>query len=176
MSKKGSSYTARQDTIGSLMSTTCWRSSLSQSLRQTSRKAQPDARNPASLLDFEGQPLKRRTENRERNRAAQAPGRPPARGWRSRGMRAEPRQHWGEQTKKNQPRTVGFLNSGGNSEYESAAASRAVKRRSGRGARLSASAGIDPKMFNHHRWPVREMRHELQLAAHAFHVVAQGRQ
>ena len=70
----------------------------------------------------------------------------------------------------------GHLSLEGNSEYESAAASRAVKRRSGRGARLSASAGIDPKMFNHHRWPVREMRHELQLAAHAFHVVAQGRQ
>lgn len=41
----------------------------------------------------------RRTEDRKRNRATKAPGRPPARGWRSRDRRAEPRQHWGTDEK-----------------------------------------------------------------------------
>ena len=144
--------------------------------RYRSCQPQPTASKPAPAKEVASRTLAwppEKTENREASAGAKTP---PSQGWRSRGQARKPRQHWGEQTKKNQPRTVGFLNSGGNSEYESAAASRAVKRRSGRGARLSASAGIDPKMFNHHRWPVREMRHELQLAAHAFHVVAQGRQ
>ena len=75
-------------------------SSRSRSLSPTNRKSQPGARNPASLQDFEGVPLKRQTENRERNLGLTALSQPPARGWRSRSRRAKPRQHWGTDEKK----------------------------------------------------------------------------
>ena len=88
------------------------------SLALTSRKAQPGARKPSSFQDFEGRPLKRPTENRERNQRGKTPGQPPAQWFRSRGRCAEPRQHWGKRAKKNQPITVGFWVNGGNSEYE----------------------------------------------------------
>ena len=81
---------------------------------------QPTASKPAPAKEVASSTLAWPTEKTENREASSGAETPTSQGWRSRGHARKPRQHWGERAKKNQPRTVGFLNSGGSYEYESA--------------------------------------------------------